>query len=149
MCTPDFFHNIRCLKKKHFLINSFSCTAFYVSPAEWKWMTCRFLLPPQLFCVISIKRHIHGKSFYAEPPPPLPPPPQLSFSAHKKQVEKRVASVGEVGGSWREMIDRDIYVCVWSKSGTKKVEYLCCSFECILFSFLLRSSISLTLLHLI
>ena len=45
-------------------------------------------------------------------------PPQLPFSAHKKQVEKRMASVGEVGGggggggSWREMIDRDIYVTV-------------------------------------
>ena len=25
-------------------------------------------------------------------------PPQLPFSAHKKQVEKRMASVGEVGG---------------------------------------------------
>ena len=43
-------------------------------------------------------------------------PPQLPFSAHKKQVEKRMALVGEVGGggggggSWRKMIDRDIYV---------------------------------------
>ena len=27
-----------------------------------------------------------------------PPPPQLPFSVHKKQVEKRMASVGEVGG---------------------------------------------------
>ena len=26
------------------------------------------------------------------------PPPQLPFSAHKKEVEKRMASVGEVGG---------------------------------------------------
>ena len=73
-------------------------------------MTCPFLLPYQLCCVISIKRHIHGKSFYAKRPPQLP------FSAHKKQVEKRMASVGEVGGggggSWREMIDRDIYMCV-------------------------------------
>ena len=51
-----------------------------------------FLLPPQLCCVISVKRHIDGKSFYAERPPQLP------FSAHKKQVEKRMASVGEVGG---------------------------------------------------
>ena len=67
-------------------------------------MTCPFLLPPQLCCVISIKRHIHGKSFYAERTPQLP------FSAHKKQVEKRMASVGEVGGSWREMIE--IYICV-------------------------------------
>ena len=98
MYTPDFFQNIRCLEKKHFLINSFSCTAFYVSPAEWKLMNCPFLLPPQLFicfCVISIKRHIYGKSFYAER---TPPPPQLPFSAHKKQVEKRMASVGEVEG---------------------------------------------------
>ena len=55
-------------------------------------MTCPFLLPPQLCCVISIKRHIHGKSFYSERNPP-----QLPFSAHKKQVEKRMASVGEVG----------------------------------------------------
>ena len=46
-----------------------------------------------LLCVISIKRHIYGKSFYAERTPP-----QLPFSAHKKQVEKRMASVGEVGG---------------------------------------------------
>ena len=71
-------------------------------------MTCPFLLPSQLCCVISIKRHIHGKSFYAERTPQLP------FSAHKKQVEKRMASVGEVGGggSWREMIDRDICMCV-------------------------------------
>ena len=38
--------------------------------------------------------------------------PQLPFSAHKKQVEKRMASVGEVGSSWREMIDTDIYMCV-------------------------------------
>ena len=56
MYTPDFFHNIRCLKKKRFLINSFSCTAMQKEP------------------------------------------PQLPFSAHKKQVEKRMASVGEVGG---------------------------------------------------
>ena len=58
-------------------------------------MTCPFLLPPQLcicFCVISMKTHIHGKSFYAERTPQLP------FSAHEKQVEKRMASVGEVGG---------------------------------------------------
>ena len=27
-------------------------------------------------------------------------PPQLPFSAHKKQVEKRMASVGEVGGNY-------------------------------------------------
>ena len=27
-----------------------------------------------------------------------PPPPQLPFSAHKKQLEKRMASVGKVGG---------------------------------------------------
>ena len=73
---------------------------------------------PTLLC--DIKRHIHGKSFSAE----RTPPPQLPISAHKKQVEKRMASVGEVwggggvhggrggGGSWREMIDRDIYMCV-------------------------------------
>ena len=48
------------------------------------------------------------------------------------------------------MIDRDIYVCVCVKQKwNQKVEYLCCSFECILFSFLLLSSISLILLHLI
>ena len=59
-----------------------------------------------------------------------------------------MASVGEVGGSWREMIE--IYICVSeAKVEQKKVEYLCCSFECILFSFLLLSSISLRLLHLI
>ena len=47
------------------------------------------------------------------------------------------------------MIDRD-YICVCeAKVEQKKVEYLCCSFECILFSFLLLSSISLRLLHLI
>ena len=40
-----------------------------------------------------------------------PPPPQLPFSAHKKQVEKRMASVGEVGG-FMEGDDRDIYVTV-------------------------------------
>ena len=57
-------------------------------------MTCPFLLPTQLCCVIPIKRHIHGKSFYAE----RTPPPQLPFHAHKKQVEKGMASVGEVGG---------------------------------------------------
>ena len=63
---------------------------------------------PQLcicFCVISIKRHIHGKSFYAERTPQLP------FSAHKKQVEKRMASVGEVG-ELMEGDDRYIYMCV-------------------------------------
>ena len=67
-------------------------------------MTCPFLLPPQLCCVISIKRHIHGKSFYAQ----RPPPPQLPFSAHKKQVEKRMASVA----GFMEGDDRDIYMCV-------------------------------------
>ena len=36
-----------------------------------------------------------------------------------------------------------------AKVEQKKVEYLCCSFKCILFSFLLLSSISLRLLHLI
>ena len=107
-------------------------------------MTCPFLLPYQLCCVISIKRHIHGKSFYAERTPQLP------FSAHKKQVEKRMASVGKVGGSWREMIDRYIYICVCeAKVEQKKEDYLCCSFEYIVFSFLLLSSISLRLLHLI
>ena len=40
-------------------------------------------------------------------------------------------------------------MCVKQKWNKKKVEYLCCSFECILFSFLLLSSISLRLLHLI
>ena len=76
-------------------------------------MTCPFLLPPQLCCVISIKRHIHGKSFYAERTPQLP------FSAHKKQVEKEWPQWGKWGGSWREMIDRDIYMCVkqkWNKN---------------------------------
>ena len=52
--------------------------------------------------MISIKRHIHGKSFYAERTPQLP------FSAHKKQVEKIMASVGEMGGLM-EGDDRDIY----------------------------------------
>ena len=33
-------------------------------------------------------------------------PPQLPFSAHKKQVEKRMASVGEVGGGLMEGDDR-------------------------------------------
>ena len=74
-------------------------------------MTCPFLLPPQLCCVISSKRHIHGKSFYAERTPPNSP------LVHTKSKWKKImASVGEVGGggggSWREMIDRDIYVCV-------------------------------------
>ena len=35
-----------------------------------------------------------------------PPPPPLPFSAHKKQVEKRMASVGEVGGGLMEGDDR-------------------------------------------
>ena len=43
-------------------------------------------------------------------------PPQLPFSAHKKQLEKKNGlsggSGGKWGGSWREMIDRDIYMCV-------------------------------------
>ena len=38
-------------------------------------------------------------------------PPQLPFSAHKKQVEKIMASVGEVGGLM-EGDDRYIYICV-------------------------------------
>ena len=47
-----------------------------------------------------------------------------------------------------EGFDRDIYMCVSkAKVEQKKVEYLCCSFECILFSF--TSSVSLRLLHLI
>ena len=46
------------------------------------------------------------------------------------------------------MIDRDIYVCMCVKQKwNKKVEYLCYSFECILFSF--TYSISLRRLHLI
>ena len=46
------------------------------------------------------------------------------------------------------MIVRDICMCVCeAKVEQKKVEYLCYSFECILFSF--TSSISLRLLHLI
>ena len=98
---------------------------------------------PTLLCDIYQKAH-SWKVFLCRKNPP-----QLPFSAHKKQVEKRMASVGEEGGggSWSEMIDRDIYVCV--KQKWNKVEYLCCSFECILFSFLLLSSISLRLLHLI
>ena len=39
------------------------------------------------------------------------PPPQLPFSAHKKQVEKRMASVGEVGGLM-EGDDRYIYIYI-------------------------------------
>ena len=62
-------------------------------------MTCPFLLPHQLCCVISKGTFMENLSMQKEPP-------QLPFSAHKKQVEKRLASVGEVGGggggSWRE-----------------------------------------------
>ena len=49
------------------------------------------------------------------------PPPQLPFSAHKKQVEKRMASVGEVGG-FMEGDDRYryIYVCVKQQWNKKK-----------------------------
>ena len=54
-------------------------------------MTCPFLLPPPPnFCVISIK-FMESLSIQKEPPPP---PPQLPFSAHKKQVKKRMTSVG-------------------------------------------------------
>ena len=62
---------------------------------------------PTLLCDIYQKAH-SWKVFLCRKNPP-----QLPFSAHKKQVEKRMASVGAVGGgSWREMIDRYIYICV-------------------------------------
>ena len=62
---------------------------------------------PALLCDIYQKAH-SWKVFLCRKNPT-----QLHFSAHKKQLEKRMASVGEVrGGSWREMIDRDIYVTV-------------------------------------
>ena len=70
-------------------------------------MTCPFLLPPQLCCVISIKRHIHGKSFYAERTPPNSP-----LVHTKSKWKKEWPQWGKWGGSWREMIDRDIYMCV-------------------------------------
>ena len=83
------------------------------------------------------------------PPPPPPPPPQLPFSVHKKQVRKRMASVGE--GGWMEgenVFVWHIYVCVKQKWNKKKIwniyailSNVCC--------FLLLSSISLRLLHLI
>ena len=77
--------------KKHFLINSFSSTAFYVSPAEWKWMTCPFLLLPNSFL------WYHGKYFYAERTPPPPNSPLVHIKSKWKK-KKRMASVGEVGG---------------------------------------------------
>ena len=47
---------------------------------------------PTLLCDIYQKAH-SWKVFLCRKNPP-----QLPFSAHKKQVEKRMASVGEVGG---------------------------------------------------
>ena len=44
---------------------------------------------PTLLCDIYQKAHSWKE------------PPQLPFSAHKKQMEKRMASVGEVGGDDR------------------------------------------------
>ena len=46
------------------LINSFSCTIFYISPVNWKWISSLFFLLQLCicFCVISIWRQIHGKS---------------------------------------------------------------------------------------
>ena len=53
-------------------------------------MTCPFFLPPPtLYLLLCDIYQIHGKSFYAERTPP-----HLPFSAHKKQVKKRMASVG-------------------------------------------------------
>ena len=43
-------------------------------------------------------------SMQKEPPPP---PPPLPFSAHKKQVGKRMASVGEVGGGGGGLMEGD------------------------------------------
>ena len=121
--------------KKHFLINSFSCTAFYVSPAEWKWMTCPFLLLPNSFL------WYHGKYFYAERTPPNSPLVHI-----KSKWKKKMASVGEVGGFWwREMIDRDIYVCVKQKWNKKKWNI----YAVVLNVYCFLSSTSLRLLHLI
>ena len=63
-------------------------------------------------------------------------PPQLPFSVHKKQVRKRMASVG--AGGWMEgenVFVWHIYVCVKQKWNRKNMEYLCYSLKCILFSF--------------
>ena len=194
MYRPDFFHNIRWLKKNPLSHKQFSCTAFYVSPAEWKWMTCPFLLPPPpppnsvfafvwslsnswnvflcrknppdsplvhikskwkknglsggrkgewrervFFCGIDDRvlffflpptlylllcdlYQIHGKSFYAERTPPPPNSPLV----HIKSKWKKNGLSGGRKGEWRDRVffcgidDRDIYISVWIKSGTKK-----------------------------
>ena len=74
--------------------------------------------PTLLTCDIYQKAHSWKIFLYRKNPPP---PPQLPFSAHKKQVEKRMASVGEVGG-FMEGDDRRryIYVCVKQKWNKKK-----------------------------
>ena len=81
-------------------------------------MTCPFLLPaPTLYLLLCDVYQIHGKPFYAE----RTPPPQLPFSAHKKQVKKRMASVK--AGGWMEgenVFVWHIYVCVKQKWNKKK-----------------------------
>ena len=82
-------------------------------------MTCPFLLPaPTLYLLLCDVYQIHGKPFYAE----RTPPPQLPFSAHKKQVKKRMASVK--AGGWMEgenVFVWHIYVCVKTKVEQKKM----------------------------
>ena len=137
MYTPDFFHNIRCLKKKtlshkQFFLYSILCISSLVEMNDLSFSSSS----PTLLCDIYQKAH-SWKVFLCRKNPPNSP-----LVHTKSKWKKEWPQWGKWGGSWREMIDRDIYMCVCeAKLEQKKVEYLCCSFECILFSFLLLSSI--------
>ena len=67
------------------------------------------------------------------------PPPNSPLVHIKSKWKKEWPQWGKWGGGgWTKGDDRYIYIymCVCeAKVEQKKVEYLCCSFECILFSF--------------
>ena len=87
MYTPDFFHNIRCLKQKtlshkQFFLYSILCIFSSVVMNDLSLSS----FSPTLFCDI-----MESISMQREPP-------QLPFSAHKKQEKKEWPEWREVGG---------------------------------------------------
>ena len=117
----------------------------YLQLSGNEWLVLFFFLPNSVFALCDIYQKAHlWKVFLCRTTPPNSPVVHI-----KSKWKKEWPQWGKWGGGWwRDLIDRDIYMCVCeAKVEQKKVEYLCYSFECILFSF--TSSISLRLLHLI
>ena len=77
------------------------------------------------------------------------PPPQLPYSVHKKQGRKRMASVGGRGVDGGRKCFCVAYICVCETKVEQKKIWNIYAILSNVYCFLLLSSISLRLLHLI